>query len=269
MWGVALWKLRFGIGSLHSGCICAGAEILGRVPEWRDDRNDNGHRIVHIISIHVPRVGDDTLGAPWNRVADHFNPRPPRGGRHAGSAVESGGRPFQSTSPAWGTTRWERRGIGWPTISIHVPRVGDDFLRPADGDQRGVFQSTSPAWGTTFSRDFGGNVGVFQSTSPAWGTTAKQHKNKTLLSYLGYPFHKILSNANPIFSEFLHSTAKDRHSAVRTCRQMGVHLGFAPANWRKARKRAGRRCVQLFESRDMRGQGNQPGGQASERPAST
>ena len=157
---------------MHSGCICAGAEVWGRVPEWGDDdpRKKCSARRTN-SSIHVPRVGDD-----------------PRGHSH----FFNGG------------------------ISIHVPRVGDDGWI-------GVFLT--------------GSV-VFQSTSPAWGTTAKQHKNKTLLSYLRYPFHKILSNANPIFSEFLHSTAKGRHSTVRTSRQMDVHLGFAPANWGKSAQKS-------------------------------
>ena len=38
-----------------------------------------------IISIHVPRVGDDRRWASyWRHCGQHFYPRPPRGGRQGG-----------------------------------------------------------------------------------------------------------------------------------------------------------------------------------------
>ena len=57
-----------------------------------------------IISIHVPRVGDDLA--------------PP--------TVEPLERTFLSTSPAWGTTNAPHQIFWRNGISIHVPRVGDD-----------------------------------------------------------------------------------------------------------------------------------------------
>ncbi len=124
-----------------------------------------------VISIHVPRVGDDISGLRAIFSNSHFNPRPPCGGRLSGlRAIFSnshfnprppcGGRPFfrawasstddfnprpqcggrrslakmgklriifQSTSPVWGTTGGGGGVLLNEWISIHVPRVGDDF----------------------------------------------------------------------------------------------------------------------------------------------
>ena len=57
-----------------------------------------------IISIHVPRVGDDRLDTDRKPQPLYFYPRPPRGGRRIVSV----------------------RVRVSATISIHVPRVGDD-----------------------------------------------------------------------------------------------------------------------------------------------
>ena len=62
------------------------------------------------ISIHVPRVGDDS----------------PR------LAAERDVLIFLSTSPVWGTTVPVAVVTTKGRISIHVPRVGDDILRIAD-----------------------------------------------------------------------------------------------------------------------------------------
>ena len=56
------------------------------------------------ISIHIPRVGDDT-------ILTHMT---------------SGTRQFQSTSPVWGMTAVTLRYNALIKISIHIPRVGDD-----------------------------------------------------------------------------------------------------------------------------------------------
>ena len=78
------------------------------------------------ISIHVPRVEDDTaLFDDLVRERD-FNPRPPCGGRRPLRVICLRARGFQSTSPVWRTTVVavlpRRRNV----ISIHVPRVEDD-----------------------------------------------------------------------------------------------------------------------------------------------
>ena len=58
----------------------------------------------------------------------HFNPRPPRGGRPAGSPETVRTHKFQSTSPARGTTVAILGPRFLVAISIHVPREGDDKL---------------------------------------------------------------------------------------------------------------------------------------------
>ena len=57
-----------------------------------------------LISIHVPRAGDDTRRPRLQGENGHFNPRPPCGGRHKCVAIA------------------KNNGF----ISIHVPRAGDD-----------------------------------------------------------------------------------------------------------------------------------------------
>ena len=58
-----------------------------------------------VISIHIPRVGDDML---------IYSPYP----NHHG---------FQSTSPVWGMTDAFPMLHFHKGISIHIPRVGDDL----------------------------------------------------------------------------------------------------------------------------------------------
>ena len=59
-----------------------------------------------IISIHIPRVGDDAqmLGLDTTQYQ------------------------FQSTSPVWGMTTVSATSILSRAISIHIPRVGDDWF---------------------------------------------------------------------------------------------------------------------------------------------
>ena len=56
---------------------------------------------------------------------------------------------FQSTSPVWGTTVDYQPDYHDKSISIHVPRVGDDRCLTVKIYLFFLFQSTSPAWGTT------------------------------------------------------------------------------------------------------------------------
>ena len=106
---------------------------------------------------------------------------------------------FQSTSPVWRTTAGVSREFITVLISIHVPRVEDDFGQI----QKSLiclrrFQSTSPVWRTTpywqkanQSRYISIHVPrveddrqrarswymsrEFQSTSPVWRTTGRQN----------------------------------------------------------------------------------------------
>ena len=79
------------------------------------------------ISIHIPRVGDDT--SSWYATPVDWL--------------------FQSTSPVWGMTRPGRKCEGFLVISIHIPRVGDDRYNRLTVVRIVEFQSTSPVWGMT------------------------------------------------------------------------------------------------------------------------
>ena len=79
------------------------------------------------ISIHIPRVGDDS-------------------GEAAARAVHV---LFQSTSPVWGMTGKLYARAPIYAISIHIPRVGDDLGIVTNRYKVVQFQSTSPVWGMT------------------------------------------------------------------------------------------------------------------------
>ena len=63
----------------------------------------------------------------------NFYPRPPRGGRLLLVQWAADRWVFLSTSPAWGTTLAVSKFMLAGSISIHVPRVGDDRLRHQPG----------------------------------------------------------------------------------------------------------------------------------------
>ena len=106
------------------------------------------------ISIHVPRVENDSAASVIATALPHFNPRPPCGGRLAP-----------------GNT-----AVLWDSISIHVPRVEDDAEVVKKAMAQNEFQSTSPVWRTT-SKSLTKLYGIaFQSTSPVWRTTYSMAK---------------------------------------------------------------------------------------------
>ena len=78
------------------------------------------------ISIHVPREGDDATMRFCGVDTYYFYPRPPRGGRPQDQPHRGEGGRFLSTSPARGTTRLQTDLADAGSISIHVPREGDD-----------------------------------------------------------------------------------------------------------------------------------------------
>ena len=82
-----------------------------------------------MISIHVPRVGDDPSRCRAHRQHPYFYPRPPCGGRQNAPPSSANNLSFLSTSPVWGTT-----------LRRHQWRLAEKFL------------STSPVWGTTLGR---------------------------------------------------------------------------------------------------------------------
>ena len=58
-----------------------------------------------MISIHVPREGDDMCASTAVSIPSNFYPRPPRGGRQVDGQTEEHTEEFLSTSPARGTTK--------------------------------------------------------------------------------------------------------------------------------------------------------------------
>ena len=80
------------------------------------------------ISIHAPRTGSDCGRHFSVAAAPHFNPRSPHGERLFGVDSPHGFWRFQSTLPARGATRFQRRNLPDLLISIHAPRTGSDCL---------------------------------------------------------------------------------------------------------------------------------------------
>ena len=122
------------------------------------------------ISIHVPRVEDDSAVRSRILGGFYFNPRPPCGGRRSPYSPCAVCLLFQSTSPVWRTTNYKRSGIRTSPISIHVPRVEDDDLQSEFGFNGLEFQSTSPVWRTTyFLKSHVKNLGNFNPRPPCGG----------------------------------------------------------------------------------------------------
>ena len=77
------------------------------------------------ISIHAPREGGDLLSALIYPRVNHFNPRPPRGGRHGAGGGRCWGTYFNPRPREGGDSLRAALG-GVPEISIHAPREGGD-----------------------------------------------------------------------------------------------------------------------------------------------
>ena len=126
----------------------------------------------NIISIHIPRVGDDLVRRSYFPRRFSISIHIPRVGDDLAVVAYIGKhRAFQSTSPVWGMTlccRPRRSATGISIhiprvgddqrivsplppylISIHIPRVGDDRIRAGEELTAAEFQSTSPVWGMT------------------------------------------------------------------------------------------------------------------------
>ena len=75
------------------GWITGTASGLGisiHAPREGGDGSYKVNLLVYFISIHAPREGGDASGAARRRKRSlNFNPRPPRGGRHAGQSNPS------------------------------------------------------------------------------------------------------------------------------------------------------------------------------------
>ena len=189
-WGTTIIYLAEELGEI---------EFLSTSPAWGTTPCLRCRRGMRKISIHVPRVGDDPVVLVAPSLKTYFYPRPPRGGRRTERVEEGTATEFLSTSPAWGTTLHpSRRRFFANTISIHVPRVGDDDLLldsrgqrffisihvPRVGDdapsewrkaRRQNFYPRPPRGGRRHCHRHRFRCPQFLSTSPAWGTTQQQH----------------------------------------------------------------------------------------------
>ncbi len=146
-----------------------------------------------LISIHVPREGNDAEDRGGRQEHHHFNPRSPRGERRKTPwAITSTGnfnprsprgeRPFritaylspelfQSTFPARGTTQHSCKAGTTPKISIHVPREGNDLGAYSSIRYGFHFNPRSPRGERPVHNCRPNDLVLFQSTFPARGTT--------------------------------------------------------------------------------------------------
>ena len=143
-------------------------------------------------------------------MSGYFNPRPPRGGRHAQHRVSVRGSDFNPRPPEGGRRGGWTQNYGYIVISIHAPAMNSDWAThcisihapargatvvhrtgyaidgisihaPREGGDVGtinglplliVFQSTPPAKGATSEGSIcNRQYVVFQSTPPATGAT--------------------------------------------------------------------------------------------------
>ena len=92
-----------------------------------------------IISIHVPRAGDDEDDAKNVETGKAFQSTSPvRGTTWLYRVRFSVPSEFQSTSPVRGTTALLVPHCGRDEISIHVPRAGDDGHEQHGRDDAGI-----------------------------------------------------------------------------------------------------------------------------------
>ena len=116
---------------------------------WRTTFIANLLKIVGVISIHVLRVEDDSHHTHPGSGRNHFNPRPPCGGRHGISLFL----------------------VTISSISIHVLRVEDDFpLKPLPMPHLN-FNPRPPCGGRPTNIMINIHFCLFQSTSSVWRTT--------------------------------------------------------------------------------------------------
>ncbi len=146
------------------------------------------------VSIHAPRAGRDSRSAARRSYACRFNPRAPRGARHAqvGRDWQAAGfqstRPargatkvnailgntgkFQSTRPARGATVMIADSASPAGVSIHAPRAGRDSARCRRTRRPASFNPRAPRGARLAAIHLCGVTSTFQSTRPARGATS-------------------------------------------------------------------------------------------------
>ena len=183
-----MWGATRGSGNrIRNSNISIHAPRVGGDPQPRRLRQGAG------ISIHAPRVGGDRLRGSPSVSVQHFNPRPPCGGRPSRPFSVPPSSVFQSTPPVWWATfgqvfAGEEIGISIHAprvggdvfdlierahnlISIHAPRVGGDPCEAIMIGGRYDFNPRPPCGGRPASAVGGLTGSRFQSTPPVWGAT--------------------------------------------------------------------------------------------------
>ena len=157
-----------------------------------DDRYTPSSHFFAYLFLSTSPVWGTTFPLLGREVSStNFYPRPPYGGRQRQLDAVADLRKFLSTSPVWGTTGSRCHRRAGCSISIHVPRMGDDvcpFTLTANSVSK--FLSTSPVWGTTYGYARVSSRDQFLSTSPVWGTT------KVRLARRG---HKAFLSTSPVW----------------------------------------------------------------------
>ncbi len=128
---------------------CASSYFYPRPPRGGRRLGEGFDLLVIDISIHVPREGDDRLPLVFRKARTDFYPRPPRGGRRYWAVKPTRQSHFYPRPPRGGRRVHAKSADSPSTISIHVPREGDDSPRQKRPARRRRFLSTSPARGTT------------------------------------------------------------------------------------------------------------------------
>ena len=186
----------------------APPEFLSTSPARGTTRPFGGNQLHVVISIHVPREGDDATTPPSRSPKPNFYPRPPRGGRpfrflsfqrvHAISIhVPREGddvlgllalpvSPISIHVPREGDDTLRYSAIASTSISIHVPREGDDERPAPTGTKALPISIHVPREGDDFACALVVQGGSFLSTSPARGTTPRGYKSHYSAIYF-YP----------------------------------------------------------------------------------
>ena len=99
---------------------------------------------VRHVSIHAPLAGSDDGSGDVERRSDGFNPRSPRGERHAVPGNVYDALVFQSTLPSRGATCIYSHAPICDGVSIHAPLAGSDLQPQLQRPLPGCFNPRSP-----------------------------------------------------------------------------------------------------------------------------
>ena len=125
--------------------------FLSTSPAWGTTGRQGRGRQHRVVSIHVPRVGDDLFALRLPAAALRVSIHVPRVGDDISVYLRCHTRKNVSIHvPRVGDDRKPRlQRRPTMSVSIHVPRVGDDPPGYFPCRNPRLFLSTSPAWGTT------------------------------------------------------------------------------------------------------------------------